>query len=296
MINNNKIIVLLLCLTVALTACGFSPYQKDKTARAILTPTTSTHEVLISLPEPKGKIVVSVYNFRDQTGQYKPQSGASSFSTAVTQGATSMLLKALKDSKWFIPVEREGLQDLLTERKIIRAAIKNTDTGGNTEMSPLMYSSLLLEGGIVGYDTNIVTGGFGAKYFGVGASGQYRLDQVTIYLRAVDIRTGRILNSVSTTKTIMSKEVRAGLFRFVSFKRLLEIETGYTKNEPAQLCVVEAIEKAVTSLVIEGVLDNTWAFKKSTDIQSEVIQNYLQEKSKQQIDLEVAVESVEEDF
>ena len=38
--------------------------------------------------------------------------------TAVTQGASSMILKALEESKWFIPLEREGLSNLLNERKI----------------------------------------------------------------------------------------------------------------------------------------------------------------------------------
>jgi curli production assembly/transport component CsgG len=35
------------------------------------------------------------------------------------------------------------------------------------------------------------------------------------------------------------------VFRYVNFKRLLEVETGYTTNEPIQMAVTEAIEKAV---------------------------------------------------
>jgi curli production assembly/transport component CsgG len=42
---------------------------------------------------------------------------------------------------------------------------------------------------------------------------------------------------------------------YVSFKRLLEVETGYTTNEPVQMAVTEAIEKAVSTLVLEGIKD-----------------------------------------
>jgi curli production assembly/transport component CsgG len=253
--------------------------------RATLTPRTATYVDLVALPEPKGKILVSVYNFRDQSGQYKRQTNVSSFSTAVTQGATSILLQTLKDSKWFIPVEREGLQNLLTERKIIRAALKRQNQDPDKILPPLSQAQILLEGGIIGYESNIATGGDGARYFGIGASRQYRIDQVSIYLRAIDIRTGRILNTVSTTKSILSREVTAGVFKYVSYKRLLEIETGYTTNEPGTMCVQEAIEKAVLSLIVDGLLDKNWALKNNKDMKSPVISAYLEEKKERVIEL-----------
>ncbi len=55
------------------------------------------------LPEPKEPVVVAVYKFRDQTGQYKKQPN-SNFSTAVTQGAGAMLVRAMLESGWFVPV------------------------------------------------------------------------------------------------------------------------------------------------------------------------------------------------
>lgn len=248
------------------------------TTPATLAQPTEGHEELVRLPPPKGKIRVAVYNFRDQTGQYKPIPGVTSFSTAVTQGATSMLVQALKDSQWFIPIEREGLQNLLTERKIIRAALKK-DEDTEVALPPLDVAQVLLEGGVVAFDTNLVTGGFGAKYFGAGGFVEYRVDQVRIYLRAVDVRSGQVLKSVSTTKSVLSREVDAGIFRYVSYKRLLEVETGLTTNEPAQMAVLGAIEKAVTALVIEGIIDRTWALKNPGDLESsQVIRNYLEEK------------------
>ena len=215
---------------------------------------------LKGLPKPKGRIPVAVYSFRDQTGQYKPQANVSSFSTAVTQGATSILMQALSDSDWFLPVEREGLQNILTERKIIRAALQNSKKAGEEieDLPPLTTSKLLIEGGIISYDSNIKTGGFGAEYFGIGASELYREDLISIYMRAIDVRTGQVLISVSTSKKVLSKEIRAGFFRYVSFKRLAEAEGGYTTNEPMHLCVTQTIEKAITELVRKGIDKKVW--------------------------------------
>ncbi|WP_428622852.1 CsgG/HfaB family protein [Sedimenticola sp.] len=248
-------------------------------SEAELTPVSSTYRDLVNLPLPKGKIAASVYGFRDQTGQYKP-APASSFSTAVTQGAAAMLVKALLDSDWFIPVEREGLQDLLTERKIIRAAEQQKP--GAVELQPLMASQVLLQGGIVAYDSNVKTGGLGMRYFGVGANDLYRIDQVTVNLRAVDIRTGRVLASVSTTKTIYSMQYDAGIFRFVSFKRLFESELGLTRNEPAQLCVNQAIEAAVIHLIIQGIRNGMWELKDIKQMGSPVFEDYIRQYEVQQ--------------
>jgi curli production assembly/transport component CsgG len=245
---------------------------------AELTPISATYGDLIKLPPPKGKILASVFGFRDQTGQYK-KAPASTFSTAVTQGASSMLIKALLDSQWFIPMEREGLQDLLTERKIIRAAAKQRNQNDN--LPPLTASNVLLEGGVVAYETNVKTGGAGAKYFGLGASDLYRMDQVTVSLRAVDIRSGQILKSVFTTKTIFSYQLDAGIYRFVKFKRLLEAEAGFTRNEPAQLCVMDAIEVAVIHLIVQGVKENIWQLANPDDFNTPVFQRYLHENLRQ---------------
>jgi len=87
------------------------------------------------------------------------------------------------------------------------------------------------------------------------------------------------LQSVSTTKTIYSYEVQPSVFKFVDFKELLEIEFGVTRNEPAQLCVKEAIDAAVMHLTVQGLKDKTWALKNPQDWNSPLIQRYLQEES-----------------
>ncbi len=244
---------------------------------AVLQPRGEARRDLMQLPPPKGKVAVAVYGLRDQTGQYKPAPD-SSFSTAVTQGAASMLIKSLKDSGWYLPVERENLQNLLTERKIIRALEMPAEKAAPPVTLPqLMPASLMIEGGIIAYENNLRTGGVGANYLGVGASMQYRMDQVTINLRGIDIRSGQVLSSVSTSKTIFSYEVRPSVFRFVAFKDLLQFEAGITRNEPAQMCVQEAIDMAVIYLIVQGVRDGLWSLRNETDLQSPLVQRYLKE-------------------
>lgn len=243
---------------------------------ATITPATASSHKLQQLPSPLSPIPAAVYQFRDQTGQYKDKETTSSFSTAITQGATPILMKALQDSGWFTTMEREGLQNLLTERKIIRSA--NQASAVKTSMNALKPARVLLEGGITGYDTNIRTGGKGAEYFGISAATQYREDHVTVHLRAIDIESGQVLVSVSTSKRLLSQEYRTGLFRYVKYKRLLGLEAGYTTNEPSHICVTDAIEKAVHDLVLEGAKRKIWQFKDRNDLQSTPMQDYLQEK------------------
>jgi curli production assembly/transport component CsgG len=252
-----KILLLVFAAMSTLSGCStltnLTPPDKQQ---AKIIEESQTLSELKALPKPVGRIAVSVYGFRDQTGQYKTTTGASSFSTAITQGATSILMQTLGETDWFMPVEREGLQNILTERKIVRAAIQGENSA--IELPPLTTAKLIIEGGIVSYDTNLKTGGFGAEYFGINSSTLYREDQITVYMRAVDVRTGQVLVSVSTSKKVLSQEVRAGLFRYVSFKRLLEVEAGFTTNEPMFECVKQSIEKAVGELVIKGIDRGVW--------------------------------------
>jgi curli production assembly/transport component CsgG len=269
---NARLLIALAALLLA-GGCAHSPSSVRDNAQ--LTPDTAITRDLLALPPPKGKIAVAVYGIRDQTGQYKPAPD-SSFSTAVTQGASSMLIRALQDSGWFIPVERENLQNLLTERKIVRALEMPQPAGTPAiQVPPLLAASVLIEGGIVAYESNVRTGGVGARFLGIGLSTQYRVDQVTVNLRTVDIRGGQILQSISTTKTIYSYELRPSVFKFVNVKDLAEFEAGMTRNEPTQLCVNEAIEAAVTHLVAQGIKAGNWTLQDQADLSNPVLLRYL---------------------
>ncbi|WP_224484877.1 CsgG/HfaB family protein [Robertkochia aurantiaca] len=271
-------------ITVLLTvmqSCGTYFNQPFSQQDARTGELTSGSRTLSSLPEPQEPVVVGVYNFKDQTGQYKAVENGSTFSTAVSQGGTTMLIKALEDSRWFTPIERENLSNLLNERNIIRSTrdeYSGRPNPNQPNLPPLLYAGVLLEGGVVSYDTNIVTGGLGARYFGVGGSSQYREDRLTIYLRAVSTSNGKILKTVYVSKTILSQAIDASLFRYVNFQRLLEVETGITKNEPVQLAMKDAIEKAVEGLIIEGIGAGLWKTAKGEKIDQKLVNDYNEEK------------------
>ena len=237
------------------------------------------YNIHILLPETP--IHVGVYKFEDQTGQFKQTEAGSTFSNAVTQGGTTILVKALEDTNWFTIIERENLDNLLNERQIINSTRKDYALQTKTQQQPLpslLYAGILIEGGIVSYDTNVLTGGAGARYFGAGGSTKYRQDRVTVYLRAVATQTGQVMKTAYVSKSIFSQAVDASLFRYVSFKRLLEAETGFTRNEPGQLAIKEAVEKAVEALIIEGIESGLWYPQGGDPVAQEMLTNYTRAK------------------
>ncbi len=264
-----------------LGGCSAYFYQPTHQRPARLGEETRVTNDLRRLPPPKERIVAAVYKFRDQSGQYKPSDGGFNWSTAVTQGATNILLMALEQSNWFTPIERENVSNLLNERKIVRSSLSQYKNESES-LPPLLFAGVILEGGIVSYDANIITGGGGLRYFGAGGSTQYRQDRVTIYLRAVATKSGKILKTVYTSKTLLSQSIDAGLFRYVSFKRLLETETGFTTTEPSQMAVTESIEKAVYALILEGIREGLWSVDEAQNVAAkEALAAYDKEKAEE---------------
>lgn len=254
------------CMSLVSDGRDFLP---ETTSLAYFPKKTQTQNLLHQLPAPQRQVAIAVYGFTDQTGQFRPTTTGQTLSRAVTQGAGSILVKALQDAgnrQWFTVVERERLDNLLKERQIIGEMRKRYL--GEQQVDPnalpaLLFAGVLLEGGIIGYDTNTVTGGAGAAFLGIGARTEYRQDTVTVYLRAVSVRTGEVLTNVQASKTIASQAIGANAYRFVAFRELLEAEAGITSNEPDQVALQQAIEKAVYGLVLEGVDLGLWRFANS---------------------------------
>jgi len=208
------------------------------------------------------KITVAVYKFPDVTGQRK-QVG---LSTAVSQGADVWVIQALMavgKGSWFTVVERASLDNIVKERQLIRSTRAQYDaTKPEDALQPMLFAGLILEGGIVGYDTNTTSGGAGARYFGLGVSEEYRTDQVTVSLRLVGVQTGEILLTVSSTKTIASTSNGADVFRFLDLgTRALEIESGNAANEPVNYAIRTAIEYAVLQMVYDGKELGLWEWE-----------------------------------
>jgi curli production assembly/transport component CsgG len=231
---------------------------------ATMVPATKTGLVLDNLPPPKQKLDVSIYNFPDLTGQNKSNDSFAEFSRALTQGGSSILTDvAVKagGGAWFDVAERADLQPLLQERQIIQNTRTALDGRKAQSLPPLRFAGILLDGGVIGYDTNETTGGVGAIYLGVGPNVQYRQDIITVALRAVSVQSGRVLASVTTTKTVYSINVSGTGFLFAAVDKLLQADIGFTKNTPPTLAVREGIQLAVYSLIFEGVKNRLWDFK-----------------------------------
>lgn len=252
---------------IALAACatpGFRPEMR--LADAELNPVTVTEHTLKWLPGPQAPIPVAVYGLADETGAFQPSSAGQNLSRAVTQGPTPILIKALQDAgnrRWFSVIERENLQNLLRERQIIldmRKRYLGEEQLNREALPALKFAGVLIEGAITGFDTNTITGGAGARYLGIGGNTEYREDAVSVYLRAVSVKTGEVLISISSEQRIASVAVQGNAFRFVSFQELLEAEAGITMNQPRHLAVRQALEKAVYGMVVEGAELGLWAF------------------------------------
>jgi len=219
----------------------------------------------IPLPAADKPISVAVYSFRDQTGQRRPQSNIASLSTAVTQGAETFLIKALQDvgnGRWFDVVERVGLDNLTKERLIIRQMREAYEGANAKPLMPMQFAGIIIEGGIIGYDSSTKSGGVGARVFGIGKQTQWSQDIVTISLRAVSVNTGKVLTSVTVQKTIISSADAVTAMRFFDMgTRAFESEAGLTINEPGTYAVKAAIEAGVVELIKDGARKGLWNYK-----------------------------------
>lgn len=178
-------------------------------------------------------------------------------------------LKTAGDGTWFRVVERNGIDALVRERQIIRSGRDEAAKALGTEpqkLSPLLFAGMIIEGGIIGYDTNVRTGGRGARTLGIGFTKQYRQDVVTVSVRAVSVLTGEILLNVQTKKTILSYGGGGDVFRFIEQgTQLVEFEDGVGNNESVTYAVRTAIEAAVLELVYQGDERGYWTIEKEEE-------------------------------
>lgn len=267
-----------LLVSSLVTACAdfqlFTPQEATE-----IKPTQQTR-ALENLAPPPSPIFVAVYEFPDLTGQNKPNTNFAEYSRAVTQGADAILVDVLDEvgqGKWFSLVERRGVNNVLRERQLITATRQQFLGPNAPPLDALNFAGLLLEGGVIAYESNITNGGIGAKYLGIGANTKFSTDIVTVNLRAVSVQSGAILASVTTTKTIYSTVVQGDVFKYVGLNQLLELEAGIAENEPAQFALREAIEAAVYALIIEGAEKGVWSFKDRSK-QKSIIDTYNRRK------------------
>ncbi len=217
------------------------------------------------------KPVVAVYAdaFKDDTGQRRSNSSFATFSTAVTQAPYVYLIRALKHAGtnadgFFDVVERVGLDHVTKERQLIRST--RQDFEEKQKLPALLFAGLIIEGGVVGYESNIESGGAGARHLGIGGSKEFRRDTVSVSLRVVSVATGKVLIDVLVTKTILSASVSQDVFRFISTgTELVEIESGRVRNESINLALRAAIETAVLEVIKEGENAGFWRLENENE-------------------------------
>ena len=262
-------IALLASASLAMSGCA-SYSQMDK----LLTKTqfqdakiegTTLDRPEFVLPKPaSGPIVVAVYGFLDRTGQRKPSPMVAQLSSAVTQGAETYLIKSLQDvggGNWFKVVERVGLDNLMKERQMIRQMREIYDGENAKPLPPMLFAGILIEGGIVGYDSNIVTGGSGMRILGIGPQTQYQADMITVSLRVVSVTSGEVLTSITTTKTVYSYMDKLGVLRFVEAgTKSIEAEIGVGVNESGNRATNMAIQAAVVEMIRLGQRKGLWDY------------------------------------
>jgi curli production assembly/transport component CsgG len=260
-----KVIVALM-LTVLSTSCmSLKKYNTHVPPAAVV---NALQREFDSLPPPAGEpIAVAVYSFTDKTGQRKSSgnAAATSFSSAVTQGAEVYLIQALQtvgQGQWFRVLERVGIDDISRERQLIRQMREAYDGPNAQALAPMLYAGVLIEGGIIGYDSATKTGGVGVKLFGIGPSVQYSVDTIYISMRLVSVQTGEVLLTVNTQKTVYSYGAQVASLKFINGNQdALEAEMGIAGNEPITFAVKTAIEGAVLDLVKDGARTKLWQFK-----------------------------------
>ena len=221
---------------------------------------------LANVLKPVIKPVVAVYPtaFTDQTGQRKSNSEFALFSTAITQQPNALLIRALKhagNGDFFTVVERVGLDNLTKERQLIRSAREQSSSEEDKKkvLRPLLFAGVLIEGAVISYESNLATGGIGARYLGIGSSIQYREDSVAVTLRMVSVATGEILIEVMTEKTIFSYGKSEDVFRFIEMgTELVEVELGNSRNESTTIALMKSIESAVLELINVGYDRSFW--------------------------------------
>jgi len=259
------LITSLLSFFLLLGSCSSLKNDKKQLPFVALTPLNTE---LAELPVlDGGPIYIGVSDFKDLTGQRKQADNYASFSSAVTQGAEAWLIESLLDAgNWFKVLERGQLDSIMRERALVQQTRQDFTEDDKTGLEPMFFAGLLIHGGIIGYDTNHVSGGIGAAYLGLGAAEQHRKDVVTVSIRFVSTLTGEILLSSTVSKTIYSISLGSDVFKYVKDDiNPLEIELGYAKNEMVSVATRAAIDLAIINLISKGEKKGMWKFVNTSD-------------------------------
>jgi curli production assembly/transport component CsgG len=223
---------------------------------------TKPGRALAEPPPPAAPINVAVYDFQDLTGQNKSSYtvGFAEFSRAITQGASVILVDALKTAgsgSWFNVVERGYLDSLLRERKLIQDTYSFLKKDPRKLIDPLKFAEYIVTGGVVSYDSPIQTGSAAVTLGNYGGGLGGHKDLVTINIRLVRVRDGLVLKSINASRPIITGSATGNATRVLG-RRILDAKGAIGVQEATQTAVREAIEAGVYELVRSGAATWLW--------------------------------------
>ena len=218
-------------------------YESIISSTPNVTPAT---QLLAALPEREDKPAVAVYAITDRTGQIKEEGSA-----VVTQGATDMMITALKRSRQFKVLDRVNFGDFMNEQNLKTNERLAGDEGpGIGQMTGADY---IIQGAITEYQVDRNTGGIGLNIGGVGGSKEYARATTAVDIRVLDSTTGEVIWSESLKGEIEGERVGVQAFSFMG-NNIVEFETGRGKQEVINLIVRTLLEEAVFKIYQGGVI------------------------------------------
>ena len=200
---------------------------------------------------PKARIAVTRFEMKAAKGDDE-----------IGTGMSDMLIDSLFKTNRFIVLERgEGLEDIKEELALSESGY--TEKGKAAEKGTLEGADIQLTGAITAFEPNAEgTGGGGlviALPFGVGVGGKTKKAYIAANIRLVDVRRGRVINSVKV-------EGKASDFKFGVVGGAVVggvvLAGGFEKykNTPMEKAVAVMLDAAVKKIT-ESVPDSYYRYK-----------------------------------
>jgi len=207
---------------------------------------TAATQLLASLPEREEKPAVAVYSIADRTGQVKNGGSA-----VVTQGATDMMITALKRSRQFKVLDRINFGDFMNEQNL--KTNERLASGQGPTIGEMTGADYVIQGAITEYQVDRSTGGAGLSIGGVGGSKEYARATTAIDVRIVNTTSGEVIWSESLKGEILGEKVGLQAFSFMG-NNIVEFETGQGKQEIINLVIRTLLEESVYKIYASGVI------------------------------------------
>ncbi|RJP85270.1 MAG: hypothetical protein C4518_16745 [Desulfobacteraceae bacterium] len=191
---------------------------------------------------------------RIAVARFKDKTGGGWWTGSIGDGMADQLTTALYNTNRYIVLEREALDDVLSEQDLGASGRVRADTAakvGQIEGAELLVVAAVTEfdgaasgaeGGLTGMATGVLGGSYGTMLG--GALGGYKKAHMAIDMRIVDAKTSRVLAATSVEGE--ATDVNLGGF---AASGALAGGLGGWKNTPTEKALRVCIQKAVEFIV-----------------------------------------------